>query len=403
MLFNLVSPTACAGGDAQAGQGRRLLMVGAMALSSVVNAEWQDPLTTPAMETLRAHEELLLDVTRAGSRLISTGAHGNIVFSDDGGISWRQGEVPVSVTLTSVDFFGDRSGWAVGHDGVILATQDGGKTWIKQFDGYLANQAIYDAAQTNLSLAEERAEMAAELTEDESEEAIVALETAQFVLQDAEYDLETGSTKPFLDVEFWSETDGIAIGAYGMAFVTENAGESWEVISSRLPNPDRLHLNSITRTGEQTMVIAGEMGLLMRSEDLGDTWSAQPSPYDGSLFGVVEQSSSQLLFALRGHLYRSSDEGISWTELNTGSEQTLLGGYESQDGAVLVGNGGTVILLDKDFSNPRSVILEGRKAAAAVTRAPEGHYVIVGEAGVKLLDPKGQLMQTDISMAEGEL
>ncbi|WP_370293990.1 WD40/YVTN/BNR-like repeat-containing protein [Thalassolituus sp.] len=374
-----------------------------MALSSVVNAGWQDPLDTPAMETLRAHEELLLDVTNAGDRLVSAGAHGHIVFSDDGGLSWRQGEVPVSVTLTSVDFYGERNGWAVGHDGVILGSEDGGKTWTKQFDGYQANKAILEAARSNLAVMEERAELAAEGSDEEADEAMMALETAQFTLQDAEYDFETGSTKPFLDVEFWSEKEGIAIGAYGMAFTTEDGGKSWQDMASRLPNPDRLHLNSITRTGEQTMVITGEMGLLLRSEDAGQSWTPQPSPYDGSLFGLVDKDKLQLLFALRGHVYQSWDEGITWEELNTGVEQTLLGGFETEKGAVLVGNGGAVILLDRNFRNPRSVILEGRKASAAVTRAAQGHFVIVGEAGVKLLDPQGHLMQAEISMAQGDL
>lgn len=355
------------------------------------------------MPTLRAHEELLLDITKAGKRLVSTGAHGHIVFSDDGGMNWRQGEVPVSVTLTSVDFYGELNGWAVGHDGVILATDNGGKTWVKQFDGYQANQAIVDAARDNLRIAEERAEQVAGGSEEVEEQAMAALEAAQFAVQDAEYDAETGSTKPFLDVTFWNASQGMAIGAYGMAFMTDDGGATWTDVSARLPNPDRLHLNSISMTGGRAMVITGEMGLLLRSENFGETWIVQDSPYDGSLFGLADKGGKQLLFALRGHVYRSGDEGITWEELNTSSEQTLLGGYDSDAGAVLVGNGGSVIMLDRDFRNPRSIILEGRKAYAAVTRAAEGHYVIVGEAGVKLLDPQGHLMNADISMAEGEL
>ena len=37
--------------------------------------------------------------------------------------------MPTSVTLTAVRFADAQHGWAVGHGGVILATQDGGEQW----------------------------------------------------------------------------------------------------------------------------------------------------------------------------------------------------------------------------------------------------------------------------------
>ena len=61
--------------------------------------------------------------------------------SNDGGATWQQSKVPVSSDLTAVYFVNDRKGWAVGHDGVILATSDGGAPWTLQLDGVRANEA----------------------------------------------------------------------------------------------------------------------------------------------------------------------------------------------------------------------------------------------------------------------
>jgi photosystem II stability/assembly factor-like uncharacterized protein len=227
---------------------------------------------------------------------------------------------------------------------------------------------------------------------------MMALENAEFAFQDAEYDLETGSTKPFLDVYFWSAKDGIAVGAYGMAFQTMDGGEEWFEISSRLPNPDRLHLNAITRVGDYSLTIVGEMGLILRSDDMGETWNSQIAPYDGSLFGLIDEGNTQILFALRGHTYRSTDDGITWTALDTGAEQTLLGGYSSQGGAMLVGNGGSVVTLNAKLEAPESTIITGRTGAAAVLRSEAGHYIIAGEAGIQLVDKEGKLLQQQAEM-----
>ncbi len=404
MFSDLVQwPTRSAVKALASGISKLLLICSTLMVSLMASAGWQDPLNTPALQTERAHQTLLLDVVRADRRLIAVGAHGHIVYSDDDGSTWIQGRVPVSVTLTAVYFPSGDYGWAVGHDGVILNTSDGGKTWTKQFDGYMANDAIVKAA----SRAKERAQAqleAAEVAGDDVaiEDAEMALETATYALQDAEYDLSTGSTKPFLDVWFYDAKRGYAVGAYGMFFHTQDGGKTWEDMSSTLPNPDRLHINSISTAGSHSLVLVGEMGMILRSDDLGGSWRQLEAPYDGSLFGLLASGSRQLLFGLRGHVFASDDAGITWTELMTGSEQSLLSGVVGNKHTLLVGNGGSVIVFDSAMTKPRSTVLEGRKAYAAVAEASDGNFVIVGEAGVKRLNAAGELIDQTISMAAGD-
>ncbi|ASP40497.1 photosystem I reaction center subunit IV [Bacterioplanes sanyensis] len=372
-------------------------------LAPTAHSAWQDPLATPAMATELAHQELLLDVTRADQRLIAVGAHGHIIYSDDHGQSWQQARVPVKVTLTSVHFPSGKYGWAVGHDGVILHSNDGGASWIKQFEGFRANDAIVAAAKQLKATREAQLASAEEQGDDVAiEEAEIQLENATFALDDALYDQETGSTKPFLDVWFYDARRGFAVGAYGMAFYTADGGQTWQDISARIPNPDRMHLNAIEPVGATALTLIGEAGTLIRSDDLGGNWRAMLAPYEGSLFGLVQRDDEQWLFGLRGHVFHSRDDGISWTELSTGSEQTLLGGVSTRDNTVLVGNGGSVIVLQKVGNNIRSIIIEGRKAYAGVAQTSEGGFILVGEDGVKRLSAEGELLNTQISMASGE-
>lgn len=404
MFSDLVQSLACACKRlATAGFTRIGGLFALLALSTSAQANWQDPLNTPAFETQRAHQTLMLDVVRADRRLIAAGSHGHIVLSDDDGHTWKQARVPVSVTLTSLHFPSGQIGWAAGHDGVILRTDDGGQSWTKQFDGFIANKAIVAAAE-KMQQAAEQALADAEARGDDVavEEATMALENAEFAVSDASYDMNSGSTKPFLDVWFYDARRGFAVGAYGMLFETRDGGENWVDASSRLPNPDRLHLNAITSVGGRSLMIVGEMGLIMRSDDLGENWTVLDSPYDGSLFGLVADRDQQLLFGLRGHVFRSTDGGISWMEMNTGSEQTLLSGAISSRRTLLVGNAGSVVMFDAQMQQPRALIIEGRKAYAAVAEASDGNFVLVGEAGVMRLNAAGELIDQAISMAAGD-
>ena len=88
-----------------------------------------------------ATESLLLDIARAGNRLVAVGERGHILFSDNNAIDWQQAQVPTRALLTAVHFASDTKGWAVGHDGLILATIDAGGHWVVQRDG-LEQQSV---------------------------------------------------------------------------------------------------------------------------------------------------------------------------------------------------------------------------------------------------------------------
>jgi photosystem II stability/assembly factor-like uncharacterized protein len=59
----------------------------------------------------------------------AVGAEGVILATADGGRTWRPQESGVGDDLFDVKFFDAREGWAVGSDGAMLHTVDGGHTW----------------------------------------------------------------------------------------------------------------------------------------------------------------------------------------------------------------------------------------------------------------------------------
>src|SRR5213076_2189490 len=94
------------------------------------------------------------------------------------------------------------------------------------------------------------------------------------------------------------------VGAYGLAFATDDGGAHWQPMMARLPNSKGLHLYGVRAQGD-SIVIAGEQGLLLRSTDGGANFAAVASPYKGSFFGLLAARSGTLIaYGLRGHAYR---------------------------------------------------------------------------------------------------
>lgn len=287
-----------------------------------------EPLLLPEAASARPRLDrlLLLDAAPAGRRIVAVGERGRILLSDDDGQTWRFGVSPTEATLVSVFFLDDTTGWAVGHDAVILRTADAGASW----------QQVYAAPDENA---------------------------------------------PLLDVWFRDAEHGWAVGAYGMALATADGGRTWKRI--QVGTGDR-HLNAIAGSADGKIYIAGESGTILRSEDDGRTWTQLDSPYGGSFFGVlVLPDGNPLVFGMRGKAFRGEGGGESWQAVALGADASLQGGRVTARGEVLlVGNDG-LILMSKDagktFSEQRA---RDRKAIAAVLPRGESELLLFGENGL---------------------
>lgn len=286
-----------------------------------------DMLDQPARLTSKASGVMLLGMARAGARLVAVGEHGVIVYSDNQGDSWTQARVPVSVTLTAVYFPMTNCGWAVGHDGVVLSSSDGGASWSKRFDGNLANDILLKDAQKNLEHV--RLVSAGALTEADS------------TLAEVQAGAKFGASRPLLGVWFKNQNEGIVVGSYGLIFQTKDGGAHWESLASRMHNPEALHYNAITATPSGILTVVGEGGRVYRSADQGLTWKTFDTGYQGQLYGALsiraEQGMERLLvFGFGGHLFQQSADGSRWIEMNRVTQKNLVSGVQLKNGDLLL-------------------------------------------------------------------
>ena len=333
-----------------------LLGLGAAA-PTVAVAPGQDRLDRPAQVLPLAARSLLLDVARAGGRVVAVGERGHVLLSDDDGVSWRQArDVPTRTMLTAVWFADAKHGWAVGHDELILGSADGGETW----------KTLHHAPE---------------------------------------------SQQPLLDVWFADANTGIALGAYGSYFSTADGGRNWiarkfeaapvpvirpkgspaPVVEDDEFAPD-YHLNRIAAAGTR-LYIAAEAGQLYRSDDGGSSWVTLPSPYAGSFFGLLPLDGDALLaFGLRGNLFRSDDAGQSWRALASGATAMLTDAVRvGTSQLALVGLSGSVLISGDGGASWTLQQQADRKGLSAVIAGSDGTLLAVGEGGARRIAVKASV------------
>lgn len=277
-----------------------------------------------------AAKSLLLAGARVGARLVVAGEYGNVLWSDDQGATWVQAkQVPTITTLTALHFVDSRRGWAVGHGGVVLGTQDAGDHWTLLAGTLEGPDALFS-------------------------------------------------------VWFKDANTGLAVGSFGYAASTSDGGKTWKRFEVAVGEDGERHLNQIFPGSHGSLWIAAEGGLLFRSNGNGSHWDKVALPYKGSIWGGMALADGALLvWGMRGHALRSDDGGTTWVELQTGSDQSLGGGVQLADGAVVLAGLGGVVLTSRDGGRHfQASVREDRSGNAAVLPGVAGQVLLLGQAGV---------------------
>lgn len=331
-------------------------------------AQAQAPAAAPAPSVKAekmplASKSLLTDIANCANEAIAVGERGHVLTSSDRS-SWSQADdVPTRATLTAVSCVGDTA-WAVGHDGTIIHSTDGGRNW--------------------------------------------ALQRVE-IMTDSDAAPQIGA--PMMDVLFLDANKGFAIGAYGLYFETEDAGATWKQRSIRInraaaagdPAEDEElaademefededpHLNAIARGTDGSLMIVGERGTGFHSGDNGLTWTAVNLPYTGSMFGLLALDTGHFLaFGLRGNVFETADDGAIWNPVTTNTDLSLMGGQALPSGGALLVGGNGVVLARRTQADTFSVSFHSDGAIlSGVLAYGAPAVVLIGENGISSYEPK---------------
>jgi photosystem II stability/assembly factor-like uncharacterized protein len=262
-----------------------------------------------------------------------------------------------------VQFVDASTGYATGHDGVVLKSVDGGVNWTRILDGRMANRLLVEQLKAKGATSEAERKL----------------------LQDAERNAELGPDKPFLDLWFSSVTDGFVVGAYNLILHTADGGKTWQPWFDRTDNPRQLNLYSI-RPAAGGLFIAGEAGLLLKLDPAAQRFRALASDYTGSWFGLLGSGSRVITFGMRGHAYRSDDAGAHWQPMATGLTASITGGDADTKGQLLLVDLAGNVVQSRDAGDTFAAVhVDAPMPLAAVLRQGAG-LVLAGPRGLRRIE-----------------
>ncbi|AQZ96456.1 YCF48-related protein [Halopseudomonas phragmitis] len=267
------------------------------------------------------------DLVQFEGRVVAVGERGSIILSDDLGDTWRttHSDRELPVTLTGINWLGEQTLIAVGHDELMLRSDDAGESW-------------------------------------------------QVIMNDSD------AGEPLLGS--WT-ADGqkvFAYGSFGRFFISHDAGYSWEAQELDLHGE---HLNDLAGDGQRLQMMVGEMGLVLRSEDYGQSWSRIEPFYRGSLFGVAHlQGSTWVTYGMRGHVFVSHDDGMSWNQLELPHRLPLYGHAVNADGIVIVGTGGAYVNVSRSGELGDLGFMQGLGTLTSAVVLPNSDLFVAGQRGL---------------------
>jgi len=181
----------------------------------------------------------------------AVGNEGTILHTIDGGNSWNKQESKSSNDLNSVTFTDSDNGWAVGNSGTILHTTDRGKIWKPQ---------------------------------------------------------ESNTSEWLYSVTFTDANNGWVVGEDGTILNTTDGGNSWSTQNSITP----IRLLSVTFTDANNGWAVGEGGIILHTADGGKSWNKQDGKTTDILQSVTFTDVNNGWAVGGGTILHSTDGGENW-------------------------------------------------------------------------------------------
>jgi photosystem II stability/assembly factor-like uncharacterized protein len=334
------------------------------------------------------------------------------VLRRSAGGAWTNMPLPEGVDLTAIS--GDNRGnvFAVGRQGVLLRSIDGGESWD---DVHLEAHTEFDGSWVVVR----RGPVTGVWGFADGRVAVVGPEGSASMSEDAGVLWVPGQTDTDVWLhDLWSPDDrSVHACGYGSLLLSTNGGSSWTTVKkSREANisritgnkagrryalgpPDRLFAGRTTKpywvevilpTPQPladvaagpggVVVLVGEKGTILRSEDSGNAFVMVESPTTRDLRAVYAYPPLFVAVGAGGTVIRSEDNGVTWSAVGTPARDALDDVWVMDDEVYAVGEGGVVIWsIDQGLSfllEPAGVDMPLRRV-----RGTKKHVWVVGHDG----------------------
>lgn len=282
---------------------------------------------------------------------VAVGEAGLMMRTEDGGKTWKTDAAPTDLAMIDIASNGTRS-IAVGQMGLILVNDGSGK-WRKIDSGTERRLLQVDINRDGLAFIVGAFGTLLKSTDGGESWTSVAPNWATL------YDSGTGDTAVIRDeptnyvVDVQEDGSVLIGGEYGQIMRSPDGGICWDIVyrhpsGSGLSAPTFFAM-SIRDDGVGYAV--GQSGIVARTADRGLTWAYVKTPVDGNLFGVDSFANGQVVAIGQRVALRSTDNGATWNpiralDLSINWYTSLAHGGSAASGEVIaVGHGARILRL----------------------------------------------------------
>lgn len=281
--------------------------------------------------------------------------------------------------LNTVFFVDRKRGWAAGDAGLVVRTEDEGRTWTRQGlgtddsindiyfldkeDGYLlTGNRIYVSSDAGATWRE-----SARFAPADFGGATPELNSVRFaskkrgwivgsvLRRDKVVDslvLQTtdgGSSwtrqrvpvkSELLNLDFSGDKRGWIVGASGVVLHTRDGGETWALQRTGTT----VTLYNVDFRGDKKGWAVGGRGTILKTRDGGENWRAVAAPAQGTLWGVrFADDEDGWAVGRGGVILRTEDEGETWVQQESRTKDNLYGLFVDKENCWAVGGDGLVL------------------------------------------------------------
>jgi photosystem II stability/assembly factor-like uncharacterized protein len=265
----------------------------------------------------------------------AVGQNGTMLVTTNGGSGWLSLISPTSSNLNDINFVDTLRGLIVGDNNTIFSTTDGGASWSFEDDvqPFLAHYygVKMVAAGSALKLCAVGGRSSTGLTLISGSSGFHA-----WNMQNA------GFTGRLVGVDFAGENTGWSAGDGGIILNTTNGGRWW----NQQQSGTAAGLNGVGFRDSQFGIVVGDSGAILKTTDGGESWREIRWGANLLLFSVkFTNDSTAYAVGVNATILRTTDRGEHWTKQAViGDSTSVLEDifFINQDEGWAVGHGGAI-------------------------------------------------------------
>ena len=250
----------------------------------------------------------------------TTGKHNlhsaEILGTSDGGNLWERQIAGFSKYGTRIEFLNLNYGIAVGGDGALARTTNGGGLWNQIFTNW------YQAEYYGISIVNEWDSWICAGWPDSiaAGQGYITWTNDGGLTWDTENGYHASGYEDFFDIHMFNVFSGIIVGGYEdtyepIIWKTNDGGDNW---SPRSAPANTYYLRAVDFVDQEGWAV-GKSGTIIHTTDGGDTWTTQSSPADSTLFDIDFSDAQHGLACGYDYILRTTDGGQNW--LSVGIEE----------------------------------------------------------------------------------